>query len=638
MEPQAGPLPGSIGRFTIEERLGAGGMGEVYKGFDPTLRRHVAIKTVRADMEGQEFVDRFYREAQACARLQHPNIVTVYEVGEYEGGAFIAMEYLRGTNLATAIDDDSLGLREKLSILVQILDALEHAHGELVVHRDIKPRNVHLLPGGTAKLLDFGLARVATADTITMTGSVMGTPHYASPEQLRAERVDARSDLFSTGVLAYELLEGRRPFDGESISAVLIKVLSEPPAPAHGAWRETFPELEQLVQRAIAKSPDDRFQSAPEMRAAVTAVLDGRRADLAAFDAGARRPTPASGGADAATLATAPARGTAPTVTRLPRAVDATTVPEPHQPPAGRTPVAAIVAAVSVVALGAGVYWQTRPAPDVAATAATSPASSITDAQRPVTTTSASSGEAVPPVPAATPVASGVVPPASPAAALRTPSAATTVHEPAPAPAAPAAADSPSTPAGAKAAFSAADAKNVGLRWRLIQKLESGEEVEVDPARTFRSGDRVRLAFESNSDGFLYIAMQGSSRRWAVVFPSEQINGGSNAVTAGSPYQMPDNGWFRFDETPGTEELFVVFSRQRLAEMPGFTRGARRGDSVPAKAVEDMRQRLASRDLVFEKDSSQRGPKGTASQVQYVVNRDELAAAVAVTISLVHAQ
>lgn len=639
MEPKSSPLPVSIGRFAIEERLGAGGMGEVFKGFDPTLKRHVAVKTVRAEMEGQEFVERFYREAQACARLQHPNIVTVYEVGEYDGGVFIAMEYLRGTTLATAIDEETLGLREKLSILMQILDALSHAHAELVVHRDIKPRNVHVLPGGVAKLLDFGLARVATADTITMSGSVMGTPHYASPEQLRAERVDARSDVFSTGVLSYELLEGRRPFDGESISAVLIKVLSEPPAPARGAWRHLFPELERLVQRAIAKLPEERFQSALEMRAAVAAVLEARRDDLAAFDSGTSSVVSPGGGdrSQAPTVAPRSASGTAPTVTRLP--VDATTVNEPHRPSSGRIPMPMVAAAVAVVAVvGAGVYWRAQPAPATAGDVS-SQAPPLAGGQRPADATGAAPASA--PAAEAPAATTPIVAPAAASAPAVVPSADVSRPVAAPprdttAPVAPPVPDS--APAGAKAVFAATDGKNVGLRWKVIQKLESGEEVEVDPAHTFRSRDRVRLAFESNLDGFLYIAMQGSSRRWALMFPNDQINGGSNALSAGTLFQMPDNGWFRFDETPGTEELFVVFSRQRLAEMPGFSRGGRRGENVTAKAVDELKQRLASRDLIFEKDSAQRTAKGTPSQAQYVVNRDELAAAVAVTITLIHAK
>ena len=256
------PVPDTIGRFRIDARLGAGGMGEVYKGFDPALKRSVAVKTVRPGLGGQEYVERLYREAQACAALQHPNIVTIYEVGEFDGGVFIAMEFLKGHNLATVVEAGALSLTQRIGVLLQVLDALAHAHGEQVVHRDIKPSNVHLLPDGSIKLLDFGLARVESADTITVSGSVMGTPHYASPEQLRAERVDARSDLFSTGAMAYELFEGRRPFEGDTISAVLIKVLTEPPAPVAGEWSRRFPSLDAFVQRAVAKSPAERYQSA----------------------------------------------------------------------------------------------------------------------------------------------------------------------------------------------------------------------------------------------------------------------------------------------------------------------------------------------------------------------------------------
>ena len=150
------PLPESIGRFKIEEVLGRGGMGEVYKAFDPTLQRTVAVKTVRPDIDRPEYLDRMMREAQACARLSHPNIVTVFEAGQHDGVVYIAMEYLQGKNLADVLDTRSLGLEEKIRILAKVLEALHHAHDLDVVHRDIKPSNIHLCADGTVKLMDFG--------------------------------------------------------------------------------------------------------------------------------------------------------------------------------------------------------------------------------------------------------------------------------------------------------------------------------------------------------------------------------------------------------------------------------------------------------------------------------------------------
>src|SRR4051812_17484747 len=181
------PVPAMIGRFKIEARLGSGGMGDVYRAEDPTLRRTVAIKTVRPDIDNLTYLGRLYREAQAIARLQHANIVTVYEAGETSGLVYIAMEFLKGENLAATLERGDLTFETKVRVVMQILDALQYAHSEGVIHRDIKPANVHRLPDGTIKLLDFGLARMTRAESLTQTGAVMGTPFYASPEQLRGE-------------------------------------------------------------------------------------------------------------------------------------------------------------------------------------------------------------------------------------------------------------------------------------------------------------------------------------------------------------------------------------------------------------------------------------------------------------------
>src|SRR6185295_12638591 len=224
------PLPESIGRFKIQELLGRGGMGEVYKAFDPTLQRTVAVKTVRPDIDQPEYLERMMREAQACARLSHPNIVTIYEAGQHDGVVYIAMEYLQGKDLADLLDKRSLLYEEKIRIISKVLEALQHAHAQNVVHRDIKPSNVLICADSTVKLMDFGLARVPVADTLTASGNVLGTPHYASPEQLKGEPIDGRSDIYSTGVMAYEMLAGRRPFepDNESATSLILKVIQQP--------------------------------------------------------------------------------------------------------------------------------------------------------------------------------------------------------------------------------------------------------------------------------------------------------------------------------------------------------------------------------------------------------------------------
>ena len=274
-----GSIPDTIGRFRIEALLGRGGMGEVYRALDPTLQRIVAVKTVRPDIDGPAYLERMMREAQACARLSHPNIVTVFEAGQADGVVFIAMEFLQGENLAEVLARRVLPVDEKIRILMKVLDALHHAHSLDVVHRDIKPSNIHVQAGGTIKLMDFGLARMLTAETLTASGNVLGTPHYASPEQLKGQAIDRRTDIYSTGVMAYQMLSGRRPFeaDNDSLSSVIIKVISETPRPMNTAVSRMLPEIETIVSRAMAKAPEDRYQTADEMRGALSAFLDSSR-------------------------------------------------------------------------------------------------------------------------------------------------------------------------------------------------------------------------------------------------------------------------------------------------------------------------------------------------------------------------
>lgn len=579
------PLPEQIGRFKVEAVLGRGGMGEVYKAFDPTLQRTVAVKTVRPDLDRPEYLDRLMREAQACARLSHPNIVTVYEAGQIDGIVYIAMEYLQGENLSQVLERKDLSFEAKIRILQQVLEALHHAHGLDVVHRDIKPSNIHIQSDGSVKLVDFGLARMLQADTLTASGNVLGTPHYASPEQLKGESIDRRTDIYSTGVMAYEMLSGRRPFepDNSSISSVILKVIQETPAPMNTDMSRLLPEIESIVSRAMAKAPADRFQSADEMRGALVDFLEQSRAKITLIES----------------------HGGSTVVVRPAQAI-------PEMPLSAAVPGA-----------GSGKWWWVGGAAAAAVLVAVLigwPASNVESAAAPSNPPSA-------PEAART---AAIVMPAPGLAKVVTATPADTVR-----PNEPAAVPAP--PATAKELFaSSTGTPSAGLRYRLIRQLPDGTEVDVDSATTFHSGDKLKLSFESNIAGYLYVAMQGSSGNWAVLFPSAQINGGRNQLAPLEEYDVPsDGGWFQFDENVGTENLFVFLSREPLSQLPGFTRPVTKAETLTASVVKQLQQSVRSRDLVFTKDSSSGGKPGVR-QATYVVNRTEVGKAVTTTISLSH--
>ena len=207
-------------------------MGYVYRGRDAVLEREVAIKVMSGDFSSDETAHtRFFREARAAAKLQHRNIVTIFEFGEEDGTPYIVMEFLRGLDLAHRIrEEPPLTLEQKLEIMAELCTGLHFAHEQGVVHRDVKPANVWLLPDGTVKLLDFGIAKVASS-TVTRQGSVFGSASYMAPEQVSGGMVDARSDIFSIGVVLYELLSGRKPFEADSPTAVLVKIMEADPEP-----------------------------------------------------------------------------------------------------------------------------------------------------------------------------------------------------------------------------------------------------------------------------------------------------------------------------------------------------------------------------------------------------------------------
>jgi serine/threonine protein kinase len=278
-----------IGKYVVTGRLGRGGMGMVYRGYDEVLEREVAIKTLT--VEGtfdEESRRRFEIEAKAAARLQHPNILTVFELGEDRGVPFIAMELLPGADLETLLrSGEPLPLPEKLDIVVQVCRGLAFAHEHNIVHRDIKPSNVRLLDDGTVKIMDFGIAKLA-GTTLTKSGMMVGTVNYMSPEQIRAQPLDGRSDVFSVGVILYELLAGRRPFAGGDPTQVLYKIVTEEPAPIGADLGDWATPLAGIVAKALAKDPAARFPGAAAMADEVSGVLAATQSRAAPLPADAQ--------------------------------------------------------------------------------------------------------------------------------------------------------------------------------------------------------------------------------------------------------------------------------------------------------------------------------------------------------------
>lgn len=259
-----------IGKYKILEILGKGGMGIVYKAQDPDIDRVVAIKTIRFDIvqEGtlrDELMGRFMREARAAGKLSHNNIVTIYDVGREGDLTYIVMQFIKGQSLESLIcSQEKLTPRKIVELMEPVCHALDYAHKHGIVHRDIKPANILLDESGKPFILDFGVARIETSN-MTQTGSVVGTPSYMSPEQIMGKTVDSRSDVFSLGVILYELLTGQRPFMGENISTIVYKIVNEEPPHLHDIKKDIPEDYEQVIERALAKDPAQRFQTCTEM-------------------------------------------------------------------------------------------------------------------------------------------------------------------------------------------------------------------------------------------------------------------------------------------------------------------------------------------------------------------------------------
>ncbi|MES2354647.1 MAG: serine/threonine-protein kinase [Pseudomonadota bacterium] len=268
------PRPTSLGRYQITGVLGQGAMGMVYRAYDPVIERTVAVKTINLRFEAHEiqpFKERFYREAKAAGGLNHPNIVTIYDVAETEREAYIAMELLEGLSLRQIIDAGSLPTATRTArIIAEVADALSYAHDRGVIHRDIKPANILLTKNGLTKITDFGIAHLP-ATSSTQPGLLVGSPRYMSPEQITGSSIDGRSDTFSLGAVLYELLTGQAPFHGKDLGELMYSILHKTPLPLSSIAPGVPVGLDGIIVRALAKKPEDRFENTRDFARALRA-------------------------------------------------------------------------------------------------------------------------------------------------------------------------------------------------------------------------------------------------------------------------------------------------------------------------------------------------------------------------------
>src|SRR5438552_2132146 len=268
-----------LGRYEIRSQLGAGGMGEVYLAQDTELDRKVALKILPRNLaEDKDRMSRFVREAKSASALNHPNIITIHEIGETDGLHFIATEYIEGETLKTRLTMESLSLKSTLEIALQVVSALDAAHRAGIVHRDIKPDNIMVRHDGIVKVLDFGLVKLNASDRSevdregetkilvnTGVGVIMGTAGYMSPEQARGQEMDARTDIWSLGCVLYEMLTHQQPFQGETMTDVLANIIHREPASILAHRSDAPAELDRIVGKTVRKNRDERYQSAKEL-------------------------------------------------------------------------------------------------------------------------------------------------------------------------------------------------------------------------------------------------------------------------------------------------------------------------------------------------------------------------------------
>lgn len=358
----------SIGRYVVSGELGRGAMGMVFRAEDPLIERPVALKMLALELEGPQrasFKERFLREAKSAGRLSHPNIVTIYDVGEHEDVPYIAMEFLAGLTVRECLDSGVvLPVRKVLDVGILVVRGLDYAHKHGVIHRDIKPANIMLARNGVVKIMDFGIAWASDTGK-TATEGVIGSPRYMAPEQIAAEQADARTDVFALGVTLYEMLAGRNPFDSYTIPEVMHKILHVSPQPPSAFNPDVPSALDAIVLKAIAKSPVARFQNAKEMGRALLevrrALRGGREAAAEEEGAGARGDVDADTVVPAAVAARASQAGSTSQASQAPSAAPVAGKPsrsrraEPKRT-GGRMFLALAAAGLVTLAVVAGVY------------------------------------------------------------------------------------------------------------------------------------------------------------------------------------------------------------------------------------------------------------------------------------------